>query len=334
MRCSCCWQFRPPGPPCQPSADRIVDDAVRALFRLLGGAEPECFHFAGSGSAAVEWCLKLVARPGSHVITGNLDHRAVWAPLRGWQEQGSISVSSICCDANGYYRPEDVATAIDRNTSVVALTHASNVLGTIQPIAAIADLCRQRGVPLLVDASQTAGIVPVNIGELGIDLLAASGHKGLLGPMGVGFFYVSSELTRRLPSPWLRDDEWGGLDAAAGTANVVGLAGLAAGIDFLIDRGIDAQWRREQQLGHARRRIVTESRSSRCLAGVSRWASLGIAVLSTCRVDAARRRRRFGFRVRHRRSLRPALCAGGKSVARHNAERHAAREPRPLHPRR
>src|SRR5262249_26304330 len=134
--------------------------------------------------------FKGVLADGDHVITTDLEHNSVSRPLRRMELDGRISLTRLRADAGGTLDPDDVRRAVTPRTRLVALTHASNVLGTVQPVAEVGRIARERGLLFLVDAAQTAGVVPIDVQALGIDLLAFPGHKSLLGPTGTGALYA------------------------------------------------------------------------------------------------------------------------------------------------
>jgi selenocysteine lyase/cysteine desulfurase len=192
--------------------------------------------------------FKGVLRDGEHVITSDLEHNSVSRPLRRLELDGKITLTRIQCDGGGTINPDDVKRAITPKTRLVALTHCSNVLGTVQPVSEIGRIVRERDGLFLVDAAQTAGVVPIDVQALNIDLLAFPGHKSLLGPTGTGALYVGP---RAKVGVW-REGGTGGDSASeiqpkefpyfleGGTPNVLGVAGLAAGIQYVMEKGVEA----------------------------------------------------------------------------------------------
>jgi cysteine desulfurase family protein len=193
---------------------------------------------------------------GDHVITSDLEHNSVSRPLRRLERDGRIGVTKVRADGGGTIDPDDVRQAVTPKTRLIALTHASNVLGTVQPINEVGHLARERDILFLVDAAQTAGVVPVDVQAMFIDLLAFPGHKSLLGPTGTGALYVGPRAQLRA---W-REGGTGGdskqeLQPAelphfleGGTPNVLGAVGLAAGIRYIQERGMEAIHRHELAL--------------------------------------------------------------------------------------
>ena len=229
------------------AAERALDDCRHLLNQLFHGKEPERFVFTLNCTDALNMAFKGVLRDGDHVITSNLEHNSVSRPLRALELAGRISITKVQADGGGTLSPDDVRAAITPKTRLFVLTHASNVLGTVQPVAEFGRLARERDLLLLVDAAQTAGVVPLDVQEACIDLLAFPGHKSLLGPTGTGALYVGP---RARVSAW-REGGTGGDSSSetqprelpyfleGGTPNVLGVAGLAAGIRHVTEQGLD-----------------------------------------------------------------------------------------------
>jgi cysteine desulfurase/selenocysteine lyase len=238
------------------AAERALDDCRHLLNQLFHGAAPERFIFTLNCTDALNMAFKGVLREGDHVITTDLEHNSVSRPLRAMELAGKIALTRVKADAGGTVDPAAIRKAITPRTRLFAQTHASNVVGAIQPITEIGRLARESDVLFLVDAAQTAGVVPIDIDAMHIDLLAFPGHKGLLGPTGTGALYAGP---RANVGAW-REGGTGGDSASetqpkelpyfleGGTPNVLGVAGLAAGIRHVMDEGIDNIHRREVEL--------------------------------------------------------------------------------------
>jgi len=231
-------------------AQRVVAKTRAACARLLGIADPSRVVFTASGTAALNQAIHGLLRPGDHVVTTVAEHNSVLRPLSRQTADHGVDVTHVACDRDGYVDPVSIADACRDNTRLIAISHASNVTGAIQPLNAIANIARESGVLLLVDAAQTAGCVPIDVASLGIDLLACGGHKGLLGPLGTGLLYVRAGLEKEL-----RPGQEGGtgVDSSsttqpdqlpekfeAGSLNVPAIAGLGAAVHFLHERTIAA----------------------------------------------------------------------------------------------
>jgi cysteine desulfurase family protein len=250
------------------AAEHALDDARHLLNQLFRGEGPERFVFTLNCTDALNMAFKGVLAEGDHVITTDLEHNSVSRPLRKLELDGRITLTRLHADRGGTVDPDDFRKATTPRTRLIALTHASNVLGTVQPVAEVGRLARERGLLFLVDAAQTAGVVPIDVRALHIDLLAFPGHKSLLGPTGTGALYVGPRATLRA---W-REGGTGGDSASetqpaefpyfleGGTPNVLGVAGLAAGVKYVQDQGLDRihahevrlterLWRRLDEIG-------------------------------------------------------------------------------------
>ncbi len=225
-------------------AERTIDNTRLALNRLFHGEAPERWIFTLNCTDGLNLAIKGAVRPGDHVITSDLEHNSISRPLRALEKAGVITLSRVASEG-GYIEPDAVRRALTPTTALVALTHASNVLGTVQPIEAIAAIVREAGALMLVDAAQSAGVVPIDLRASAIDLLAFPGHKALYGPTGTGALYVGPRARLRA---W-REGGTGGdsknevqpeeLPHAleGGTPNALGIAGLAAGVAWVAERG-------------------------------------------------------------------------------------------------
>ncbi len=248
-------------------AERMIDDARLKLTRYFDGDDPNRMIFALNTTDALNMAIKgvlpaLANGDKPHVITTVLEHNSVSRPLVAMEESGIINLTRVDCDDDGFVNPKDIEAAIGSTTKLIVMTHASNVLGTIQDVAAVGDIARKRGLIFLLDAAQTAGVLPISIKAMQIDLLAFPGHKSLLGPTGTGGLYVGERCPRPAVmsesisedgyemgfQPW-REGGTGGDSSTptqpdifpyyleGGTPNTVGIAGLVAGLDYVISRG-------------------------------------------------------------------------------------------------
>jgi cysteine desulfurase family protein len=248
------------------AAERALDDARHLLNQLFHGEAPERFVFTLNGTDALNMALKGVLAEGDHVITTDLEHNSVSRPLRQMELDGRITLTRVRADGGGTIDPDDVRRAVTPRTRLVALTHASNVLGTVQPVAEVGALARGRDLLFLVDAAQTAGVVPIDVQALHIDLLAFPGHKSLLGPTGTGALYAGP----RAPVRAWREGGTGGDSSSetqpslfpyfleGGTPNVLGVAGLAEGVKYVTGQGLDRIRAHEVALTERLRRRLEE----------------------------------------------------------------------------
>jgi cysteine desulfurase family protein len=230
------------------AAEHALDDARHRLNQFVRGQGPERFVFTLNCTDALNMAFKGVLRDGDHVVTTDLEHNSVSRPLRALELAGVITLTRVASDGDGAVDPDGVRRALTAKTRLVAITHASNVFGTVQPVAEIGRVAKKREALLLVDAAQTIGVIPIDVQAMGIDLLAFPGHKGLLGPTGTGALYVRPGLALKA---W-REGGTGGDSASetqpkewpyfleGGTPNVLGVAGMSAGIQFVEEKGLAA----------------------------------------------------------------------------------------------
>lgn len=228
------------------AAERTLDQARHALNQFCVGESPERWIFTLNCTDALNMAIKGTVVPGDHVITSDLEHNSISRPLRALEKAGTITLTRIA-STDGYLDPADFRKAITPKTKLVAITHASNVLGTVQPIDEIGSIVRSADALFLVDAAQSVGVVPIDLKVSPIDLLAFPGHKALYGPTGTGALYVGPRANVRV---W-REGGTGGDSASetqpeiypyfleGGTPNVLGVAGLAAGLNWVKEQGVD-----------------------------------------------------------------------------------------------
>jgi len=239
-------------------AGRIVYETREALAQLFNAADPLRIVFAANATEAINLVLFGYLRPGDHVVTTSMEHNAVMRPLRYLQSTG-VELTVVPCSAQGILDPVDMEKAIRPNTVLLVVNHASNVVGTVLPVAEAGAIAEQHGLLLLVDAAQTAGAFAVDVHQMKIDLLAFTGHKALLGPQGTGGLCVGE----RVDVSRLQPLERGGTGSRSeseeqpdflpdryesGTANGMGIAGLGAGVRFVLEVGVDRIHAHEQQL--------------------------------------------------------------------------------------
>lgn len=244
---------------------RLIRQCRERLCRLINGEDPSHVVFALNTSDALNLAIKGIARrwkqthPGRpmRVITTAMDHNSVLRPYRALEEDGAEVVHIVAAPETGLVAPSAVCHAINDDTALVAVNMASNVGGTIQPVAKIGQVCRKFDVPYLVDAAQSLGHVPVDVQELRADLLAFPGHKGLLGPQGTGGLYIRPASLPRLATTreggtgsWSEDDAQPSSMPErfeAGSHNTSGIVGLSEAVQWILDQGVATL--REHELG-------------------------------------------------------------------------------------
>ncbi len=236
-------------------AGRVVFETRETVADFFNIADSARIVFAANATEAINTGLVGLLNPGDRVVTSTMEHNAVTRPLRALQDRG-IEVVKVPADRQGWVDPAHIRQACAEPTRLVVLTHCSNVTGTVQAIEDIGPWCRKQGILFMVDAAQSAGVFPIDVEEMAIDLLAAPGHKGLLGPQGTGFLYVRDGLQL---TPLIYGGTGGNSHSEfppeqfperleAGTVNTPGLAGLKAGIEFLNEVGLASIRARESEL--------------------------------------------------------------------------------------
>ena len=222
-------------------AEERVMGIRRQVCQFFGGSDPERVIFSYNATDALNTLIQGLITPGSRVVSSRLEHNSVLRPLHYFSEQGIIDLDLVPFSPEGFIDPMAVAEAIRPNTCFVILTHASNVLGTVQPVEQVGAICRERGVPLLLDVTQTAGLLPIRMDEWGVSAVAFTGHKSLLGPTGIGGLVLSPGLD-------VKTTRFGGTGRdslslihtqtyphrlEAGTINIAGIFGLSAGLRYI-----------------------------------------------------------------------------------------------------
>jgi len=237
------------------AAEETVFATRDLLGELLNFPRSENVIFTLNVTYGLNFLLKGLLKPGDHCLVSSLEHNAIMRPLQQLEARG-VQYSRIMCDREGRLAPRHLTDQLTPRTKAVVLTHASNVCGTIVPVEEIGQICAEKGLIFIIDAAQTAGVLPLDFEKTKADALAFTGHKGLLGPQGVGGFLIKQELAEQIEPlilggtgslseqetqpPYLPDK------FEAGTLNLPGIAGLHAALQYLKQMGIDAI--REQEL--------------------------------------------------------------------------------------
>jgi cysteine desulfurase/selenocysteine lyase len=237
-------------------AEEIVSQVRNQVCQFFGGGDPERVIFAYNATDALNTLILGLVTPGCHVVSSRLEHNSVLRPLNHLRQDGMISYDLVPFDAQGFINPRDVEGFLRPETKMVILTHASNVLGTVQPVEEVGIICRDHGVPLILDVTQSAGVVPINMKSLGADAVAFTGHKALMGPTGIGGLVLRRGLEVRATrfggtgvnsSSLLQTDTYPHR-LEAGTINLLGTIGLSAGIRYVIKRGLENTYQNEMTL--------------------------------------------------------------------------------------
>jgi cysteine desulfurase family protein len=234
----------------------LVDNTRQMLAGFFNGTDPNRLCFSYNSTDALNLIIFGMLKQGDHAVSTALEHNSVLRPLYHQNKLNGVEVDYVPFDANGFVDPEDIEQKIKANTRLVIVNHASNVIGTVQPIEAIGRICRQSGVPFAIDVSQSAGKVPIDLEQSNVDIVAFTGHKSLLGPTGIGGLYVREGIEirhTRAGGTGVRSADRMHLDEYPyrleyGTVNVLGIAGIHAGLQWIQERGIDHIHHHEMRL--------------------------------------------------------------------------------------
>lgn len=228
----------------------------RQICQFFGASDPDRVIFSYNATDALNTLIQGLVVPGSHVISSRLEHNSVLRPLFHFREKGLIRLDLVPFDQYGFIDPGAIASLITPQTRFVILTHASNVLGTIQPVERIGRICLEQNVPLVLDVTQTAGIIPISVNRWNVGAIAFTGHKALLGPTGIGGLVLRPTLDPATTRFGGTGRDSGSLihtqtypeRLEAGTINTLGIFGLSAGLSYLAEQGIDPIHNREMEL--------------------------------------------------------------------------------------
>lgn len=230
------------------AVEELVYETRQRLCSLFGGEDCRNVAFTKNVTESLNVILKGLLKPGDHVLVSSMEHNAVMRPLVQLEKQG-ISFSRIPCRRDGSLILEEMAPLVKKETRAVVMTHASNVCGTMMPYEQVGAFCRERGLLFIADTAQTAGVWPLDMERMKIDALAFTGHKGLLGPQGIGGFLLSEKLLPQMESliaggtgsishtevmPDFMPDRF-----EAGTMNLPGIVGLHAGLGWICETGME-----------------------------------------------------------------------------------------------
>lgn len=234
---------------------REIYQTRELLAGLFNIDDPMNIIFTHNGTESLNLGIKGILKKGDHVITSSMEHNSVLRPLKALEREG-IQLTIVEGDSKGRIDPRDIEENIRPNTRLIAITHISNLTGTIMPIEEIGSIARKHDIYYLLDAAQSAGVYNIDIKANHIDLLAMPGHKGLLGPQGTGILYIGENIDLKeikqggtgstshlLDQPDLSPDRY-----ESGTPNGPGIVGLGTGVKYILDKGIDKIRKHEEEL--------------------------------------------------------------------------------------
>jgi cysteine desulfurase/selenocysteine lyase len=246
--------------------EEIIHGTRVLLTEFFNGDDPNRLTFSYNASDSLNMIIQGLVEKGDHVVTTWLEHNSVLRPLHHLSLSQIIEVTYVPFSANGFVDPDDIRKAIRSNTKMVVINHCSNVIGTIQPIKEIGKICKEAGVFLVVDSTQSAGAIPIDMKEMNIDVLVFTGHKCLMGPTGIGGSYV-------MPGVPVKFTRFGGTGVRSaqrthleefpyrlecGTLNILGVAGLKAGVEWILNQGVENLHHKEMLLWDKLRTMLQE----------------------------------------------------------------------------
>lgn len=237
---------------------RMVYETRKLINNFFNGPHPNNVIFTKNITESLNVALKGLLKPNWHIITTSMEHNSVMRPLRSLQDQLNISIGVAKCNKYGVLDIKYVENLINDNTKAIVMTHGSNLTGTIMPIMEIGELCREKGLFFILDTAQTSGVIDVDFSKMNLDVLAFTGHKGLLGPQGIGGFIISDKANKITDAfieggtgseshletqPNFLPDKF-----ESGTLNTPGIAGLKSAIEFINNVGINNIRQHEENL--------------------------------------------------------------------------------------
>ena len=239
-------------------AGSLLDRTRQRLTKFFGGDEdaPSRLIFGYNVTDALNLAIPGLVGQGEHIVTTNLEHNSVIRPVNHMVRDHGAEATFVPFNAQGFVEPDAIRKAIRPNTRLIIVNHGSNVIGTVQPVKEIGAICREHGITFVVDTAQTAGVIPINMKEMNIDVLAFTGHKALMGSMGIGGLCVRKHVEIRQirsggtgvrsANPYhLEEYPW---RLEYGTPNMIGVASLWAGQDWLAEHGVENIHRQEMAL--------------------------------------------------------------------------------------
>lgn len=236
--------------------DKLLYDTRKALCALLGIPRASNIVFTANSTEAINLAIKGILQPGDHVATTGIEHNAVWRPLKKMEQDRGVSIHTIGVSKQGALDMEEASSVLSRGCRLAVFVHGSNVIGNILPVGELTKLAHQYGAKVLLDVSQTAGSLPLDVAKTGADFVAFTGHKGLMGPTGTGGLYIRDGCVLDT----LKEGGTGSMSLSpyppesppdryeAGTANIVGIAGLYAAVTYIAGIGVDTVYQHEQRL--------------------------------------------------------------------------------------
>lgn len=240
------------------SSSHLIYDCRQTVSNLFNFNKPQNVIFTNNITSSLNMLIDSIISDGCHIISSVMEHNSVLRPLFKHKEINNVDITLVNCDKDGFISPQDIFNAVKDNTKLIILSHCSNVTGSIQPLSSIGNFCKDNGILFIVDTAQTAGSINIDFTELGCNALAFTGHKGLMGPQGIGGFLIDDKMndiaspvfvggtgsmSYSLIQPDYLPDKF-----ESGTLNIPGIVGLNSAIKYIQEIGIDNIHEKEMNL--------------------------------------------------------------------------------------
>ncbi len=237
-------------------AGAVVDNTRKMLTSFFNGADPNRLCFSYNSTDSLNLTIFGMLRPGDHAISTTIEHNSVLRPLYHLARDSDVDVDYVPFDDAGFVDPDEIRKKFRPNTRLVIVNHASNVVGTVQPVREIGRYCREAEIPFAIDSSQSAGKVQIDVEDQFLDVVVFTGHKSLFGPTGIGGLYVREGIDirhTRAGGSGVRSADRAHIEEYPfrleyGTPNILGIAGLQAGLKWILAKGIDTLHEHEMKL--------------------------------------------------------------------------------------
>lgn len=240
------------------SSSHLIYDCRQTVSNLFNFNKPQNVIFTNNITSSLNMLIDSIISDGCHIISSVMEHNSVLRPLFKHKEINNVDITLVNCDKDGFISPQDIFNAVKDNTKLIILSHCSNVTGSIQPLSPIGNFCKDNDILFIVDTAQTAGSINIDFTELGCNALAFTGHKGLMGPQGIGGFLIDDKMndiaspvfvggtgsmSYSLIQPDYLPDKF-----ESGTLNIPGIVGLNSAIKYIQEIGIDNIHEKEMNL--------------------------------------------------------------------------------------
>lgn len=275
-------------------ANQIVSNVRRKLALLISAQRPSEIALLDNGTAALNVALVGLLKSGDHVVTSAAEHNSILRPLAALRKERGVSFTIVPVDSSGTISPQQIQIAMTTATKMVAVTHASNVTGCVQPIDEISAIAKRHRAWLLVDGAQTLGYLPIDVRSSGIDMLAAPGHKGACGMLGTGMLYARQEIAEQIQTPWpggtgtesehIEGPYGWPAGVESGNMNVPAIAAWDSGLDWLMSKSMHERWSETRAMSHRLLEILKASSLGKIIGHLPSTTSVSLVSLAVSKM--------------------------------------------------